>query len=116
MKSKEELIDYIHSERFILDKMLHREGRKVVYMDAVHRDPIKPIEWYNGHLMNCKHLIRHVGTPLEITIKLANALGISMIDRKASDAFGHTVYTEEFTELKDAIYGLPKVVNVKRVK
>lgn len=110
------MIDYLHSEQFILDRMLHREGRKVVYMSAVHRDPLKPIEWYNGHLMNCKHLIKHVGTPLEIILKLANDLGISMIDRKLSDVCGRTVYTEEFKELEDVIYGLPNVVNAKKVK
>ena len=112
MEINQKIIDYINSEQFMLDTLLHYEGNKYVYFEAVPANPKKEMFWLNGHLMNCKHLVKHVGDLLQIADLIAKKLNITKVDeektRKRDD--GGWTATEEYRTLMVKISDSPKVI------
>ena len=116
MKVNQELIDYINSERFNLDTMLHYEGNKYVYLEPIPANKKKEMFWLNGHLMNCKHIIKHVGTFEQILTILAKKLNITKVDIEATarrNDGGYTV-TQEYAALMNKIGDSPRVIESPR--
>lgn len=105
------MVSYINSEQFRLDTMVHREGKQYVYMEAIPSDGRKKMWWLNGYLMNCKCIVKHVGTREEIADIIAKNLKITKLDKELSERLGHPHFTDEYAELDSALQFLPKVVN-----
>lgn len=112
MEVNQQIIDYINSEQFNLDTMLHYEGNKYIYLEAIPANKKKKMFWLNGHLMNCKHMIKHVGSFEQILDLLAKKLNITKIDvekTKNRDDGGWSA-TREYVALMDKISDCPKVI------
>lgn len=105
------MISFINSEEFHLDTMVHREGKQYVYMEPIPRDKRKLMWWSNGYLMNCRHIIKHVGTREQIADLIAKNLKITKLDKAMTEYLGHPYFTDEYAELDSALQFLPKVVN-----
>lgn len=105
------MVSYINSEQFRLDTMVHFEGNRYVYMEAIPSDKRKEIMWWNGYLMNCKCIVKHVGTLRQIADLIAKHLKITKIDKAMSEHLGHPYFTDEYSELDWALKNLPMVVN-----
>ena len=105
-------MDYIHSEHFMLDTMLHREGNHYVYMESIPNDESKETMWLNGFLLNCKHVVKHIGNSFQIADLIAKKLGIKKIDEEATKQRddGDVIFTSEFSELHYIICDLPIVI------
>ena len=103
MKSKQNITEYLNSREFLLDTMIHREGEKFVYLEAIPREGHEMM-WLNNHLLNCTHMVKHVGTLEEIANLLGKHLGIQCGQRK------------EFLEIMDILQDLPEVVNSNEEK
>lgn len=113
---KRHLLNYIDSEKFLVDTMIHREGDKFVFLEPIPEDGLKHMEWINTHLFNCKHIVKHVGTRFQIADLIAKKLGIVKVDKKASKIYGEEVLTAEYSELDYVLADLPEVINEDEVK
>lgn len=117
MKSEKEneIISYIHSEDFMVDTMLHREGDQYVYMEAIPRDRKQPMLWLNGRLLNYKHIVKHVGSDWYIASLIAKKLKIKKVDRKATMhcSDGSMILSRPYHELHQTICNLPKIIEEK---
>lgn len=109
------MVSYINSEMFRLDTMVHREGNRYVYMEAIPSNKRKEIRWWNGYLMNCKCVVKHVGTREQIADLIAKHLKITKIDKELTEHLGHQYLTDEYIELDWALKNLPMVVNSMEV-
>lgn len=116
MEVNQKLIDYINSEQFMLDTLLHREGKKYVYLEAIPADDKKDMFWLNGRLMNCKHLVKHVGTALEITDLIAKKLGVKKVDdeKTAKRDDGGWTTTKEYIAILDKLADAHEVIQSPR--
>lgn len=106
-----DIISFINSEDFHLDTMVHREGEQYVYMESIPRDKRKLMWWSNGYLMNCRHIVKHVGTREEIADLIAKNLNITKLNKTMTEHLGQPYFTDEYAELDSALRFLPKVVN-----
>lgn len=108
---KRHLLNYIDSEKFLVDTMIHREGDKFVFLEPIPEDGRKNMEWRNTHLYNCKCIVKHVGTRYEIADLIAKKLGFERVDKEWSEIVGEEMLTDEYSELDYVLMDLPKVVN-----
>ena len=111
MDKTRKILNYINSEQFLVDTMVHREGDKYVYLEAIPTDGRKNMEWINTHLYNCKCIVKHVGTRYEIADLIAKKLGFERVNKKASKIAGEEIFTDEYSALDYVLMDLPKVVN-----
>lgn len=116
VNKKRQLLNYIDSEQFLVDTMVHREGDKFVFLEPIPEDGRKNMEWRNTHLFNCKHIVKHVGTRFQIADLIAKKLGIVKVDKKASKVYGEEMLTDEYSELDYVLADLPEVINADEVK
>lgn len=111
MDKTRKILNYINSEQFLVDTMVHREGDKYVYLEAIPSDGRKNMEWINTHLYNCKCIVKHVGTRYEIADLIAKKLGFERVDKEWSEIVGEETLTDEYSALDYVLMDLPKVVN-----
>lgn len=116
VNKKRQLLNYINSEQFLVDTMVHREGDKFVYLEAIPEDGRKHMEWRNTHLFNCKHLVKHVGTRFQIADIIAKKLGFERVNKKESKIAGEEIFTDEYSALDYVLMDLPEVINADEVK
>lgn len=116
MDKTRKILNYIDSEQFLVDTMVHREGDKYVYLEAIPTDGRKNMEWINTHLYNCKYLVKHVGTRFQIADRIAKKLGFERVNKKASKIYGEEILTDEYSELDYVLADLPEVINADEVK
>lgn len=110
------MISYLNSEKFRLDTMVHREGKQYVYMEAIPSNIRKDMWWLNGYLMNCKHIVKHVGTREQIADIIAKKLQIEKLDKGMTEYIGSPYFTDEYAELDYVLSVLPEVINADEVK
>lgn len=116
MDKTRKILNYIDSEQFLVDTMVHREGDKYVYLEAIPTDGRKKMEWINTHLYNCKCLVKHVGTRFQIADLIAKKLGFERVNKEASKIAGEEILTDEYSELDYVLADLPEVINADEVK
>lgn len=104
MKTEEELIRYLHSNEFLLDTMVHREGDKYVYLEHIHMSEWNTI-WHRTPLAHCRRMVKHVGTLDEIADLIDEKLGITK-----------NKYWEAFFDIRYNLQNLPNVINADEVK
>ena len=116
MEVNQELIDYIKSEQFMLDTMLHAEGGKLVYLEPIPANKNKEMFWLNGRLMNCKHWVKHTGTYQQITDLIAKKFNITKVDIEETSKRGDggLTVTKEYATLMIRIGDSPKVIESPR--
>lgn len=112
MEVNQELIDYIKSEQFMLDTMIHNEGNKYVYLEPIPANKNKEMFWLNGRLMNCKHWIKHVGNFQQILDIIAKKFNITKVDteKTAKRNDGGWTATQEYAALMVRIGDCPNVI------
>ena len=111
MDKTRKIINYINSRDFLVDTMLHREGDKFVYLEAIPSDGRKKMEWINTHLFNCKCIVKHVGTHSQIADLIAKKLGFEKVDKELFKRVGVDILSDEYLALDYVLNDLPKVVN-----
>lgn len=111
MDKTRKILNYINSEQFLVYTMVHREGNKYVYLEAIPSYGRKNMEWINTHLYNCKCIVKHVGTRYEIADLIAKKLGFERVDKEWSEIVGEEMLTDEYSALDYMLIDLPKVVN-----
>lgn len=104
MQTEEELIKYLHSNDFLLDTMVHREGDKYVYLEQIPMSNWNTV-WHRTPLGHCKHIVKHVGTLDEIADLIGEKLGIT-----------YHKNLEAFFAIRYNLQNLPKVINADEVK
>lgn len=104
MKTEEELIRYLHSNEFLLETMVHREGDKYVYLEQVPMSNWNMV-WHRTALAHCKHIVKHVGTLEEIATLIGEKLGITYQEN-----------LEAFFDIRYNLQNLPKVINADEEK
>lgn len=111
MDKNRKILNYINSKQFLVDTMVHREGNKYVYLEAIPYNGRMNMEWINNHLYNCKCIVKHVGTRYEIADLIAKKLGFERVDKEWSEIVGEEMLTDEYSALDYVLMDLPKVVN-----
>lgn len=104
MKTEEELIKYLHSNEFLLDTMVHRDGDKYVYLEQIPMSNWNTV-WLRTPLAHCNYIVKHVGTLDEIADLIGEKLGIT-----------YNKNIEAFFAIRYNLKNLPKVFNADEVK